>query len=85
MGRIGGKIQRSTPVWWAYAPTAAHELKETHMSEQERADLAKDDDGTDQDTPDVEAHRMENAGRAEASRFDAGTEPEDRHRNDLGT
>lgn len=83
MGRIGGKIRRPTPVWWAYAPTAAHELKETYMSEQERADLPKDDDGTDQDTPDVEAHRLENAGRAEATRAEQ-TETEDRHRSDLG-
>lgn len=83
MGRIGGKIQRPTPVWWAYAPTAAHELKETYMSEQERADLGKDEAGDDQDTPDVEAHRLEGAGRAEATRAEQ-TETEDRHRNDLG-
>jgi len=53
------------------------------MSEQERADLPKDDDGTEQDKPDVEAHRMENAGRAEATRAEQ-TETEDRHRSDLG-
>ena len=58
------------------------------MSEQERhqdrADALKDEGGstTEEETPDVEAHRLENAGRAEASRFDAGTEPEDRHRNE---
>ena len=83
MGRIGGKIRRPTPVWWAYAPTAALELKETYMSEQERADLGKDEAGDDQDTPDVEAHRLEGAGRAEATRMEE-SESEDRHRSDLG-
>lgn len=86
MGRIGGKIRRPTPVWWAYAPTAALELKETYMSEQERherADIGKDEADTDQDAPDVEAHRFE-TGRADAGRVEDGTETEDRHRSDLG-
>ena len=58
------------------------------MSEQERhADRhaeAQDEGVTEEETPDVEAHRMENAGRHEVGRNDLGTEPEDRHLNDLG-
>jgi len=55
------------------------------MSEQERherAETFKDEADTDQDTPDVEAHRLEGAGRAEAGRVEDGTEAEDRHRNE---
>ncbi len=60
------------------------------MSERERAegraDMGKDeaDSGTEQETPDVEAHRFDH-GRAEAARLEEGSEAEDRHRNDLGT
>jgi hypothetical protein len=57
------------------------------MSERERfegrADL-KNDEGessTEQETPDVEAHRMEGAGRTEAARLENEGEAEDRHRN----
>jgi hypothetical protein len=57
------------------------------MSEQERhADRhaeAADEGVTEEETPDVEAHRFE-TGRNDMGRNDLGTEPEDRHRNDLG-
>lgn len=56
------------------------------MSEQERherAETFKDEADTEQDTPDVEAHRLEGAGRAEATRMEE-SETEDRHRSDLG-
>ncbi len=57
------------------------------MSEQERhADRAEgmqDEAGstTEEETPDVEAHRFDTHGRVEAGRNDLGTETEDRHRN----
>ncbi len=65
------------------------------MSEQgrnvERMEGMQDEAGstTEEETPDVEAHRFETgraeAGRNDLGRNDLGAEPEDRHRNDLGT
>jgi hypothetical protein len=67
------------------------------MSEQERnaerAEGMQDEAGstTEEETPDVEAHRFEtgradagraDAGRADMGRADMGSEPEDRHRNE---
>lgn len=54
--------------------------KERHV---ERHVDAQDEGVTEEETPDVEAHRFE-TGRTEVGRSDLGTEPEDRHRNDLG-
>lgn len=57
------------------------------MSEQERherADILKDEADTEQDTPDVEAHRLEGAGRTETSRLEE-SETEDRHRMESGS
>lgn len=61
------------------------------MSEQERnverAEGMQDEAGstTEEETPDVEAHRFDTAGRNEAGRNEAGRnedgEADDRHRN----
>ena len=59
--------------------------KERHA---ERHVDAQDEGVTEEETPDVEAHRFETgrteAGRNDMGRTDLGTEPEDRHRSDLG-
>jgi hypothetical protein len=61
-------------------------MSDRERAENTRAENLKDegDSGTEQETPDVEAHRFDH-GRTEASRLEDGSEAEDRHRNDLGT
>ncbi len=53
-------------------------MAERERHERERADSLKDegDSSTEQETPDVEAHRLE------VPRVDEGSEAEDRHRNE---
>lgn len=64
------------------------ERHEQGRAEATRHDLGSSEDTEQDTTPDVEAHRFETGsdkGRNEQGRNDLGTEPEDRHRNDLGT
>ena len=58
-------------------------MSDRERAEQSRADIGKDegDSGTEQETPDVEAHRFDH-GRVDQGRVENDSEAEDRHRNE---